>query len=162
VKHDDGTNITTPATYDSINIRAVRVYEGYLYVAGKFTGNNPAIPAQAIWRNEITSADGDLGPNEVYYNWETGPYPNSDITTITFSSDGDAYIGTDGEEVIVILNPDGSIEPLYPGVLFPETYYLTWSDGIFLYANRRSSTPKDKAILMINVLKEGAPYYGRQ
>jgi hypothetical protein len=162
VKHDDGTNITTPATYDSINIRAVRVYDGYLYVAGKFTGDNPAIPEQAIWRNEITSADGDLGPNEVYYNWETGSYPNSNINTITFSSDGDAYIGTDGAEVIVILHPDGSTEPLYPGVLSPETYYLTWGDGVFLYANRRSTVQEDKAILMINVLEEGAPYYGRQ
>ncbi len=161
VKSDDGANVTK-ATYDSITIRAVRVYDGYLYVAGKFSGNNPAIPAQAIWKNEITSADGDLGPNEVYYNWETGSYPNSDITTITFSSDGDAYIGTNGAEVIDILHPDGSTEPLYPGVLSPQTYYLTWSDGIFLYANRRGTVPEDKAILKINVLKEGAPYYGRQ
>jgi len=162
VKSDDAANITTPAVYDSINIRAVRVYDGYLYVAGKFTGNNPANPDQAIWRNEITSTDGELGPNELYYDWDISPYPLSTITTLTFSGDGDAYVGTTGEEVIVILHPDGTTEPLYPGVLSPESYYLTWGDGIFLYANRRSTVPEDKAILMINVLKEGAPYYGRQ
>jgi hypothetical protein len=161
VKSDDGGNVTTPATYDLINIRAVRVYEGYLYVVGKYTGDDPQIPAQAIWRNEIISEDGELGPNEVYYDWTAGPYNESDINTITFSSDGDAYIGTDGSEVIVILEPSGNIEPLYPGVLSQQTYYLTWGEGIFLYANRRGSTSEESAILKINVLREGAPYYGR-
>ena len=162
VKSDDGSNITTAATYDLINIRAVRVYDGYLYVVGRYTGDDPQIPAQAIWRNEIISADGELGPNELYYDWTAGPYLESDINTITFSSDGNAYIGTDGSEVIVILEPNGNIEPLYPGVLSRQTYYLTWGEGTFLYANRRGSTPEESAILKINVLKEGAPYYGRQ
>jgi hypothetical protein len=162
IKSDDGSNVLTAATYESVNFKAVRVYDGYVYVAGKYSGTDPMIPAQAIWRNQITSADGDLGLNELYYDWATGPYSTSTITTLTFSSDGDAYIGSTGKEVIVILEPDGTIEPLYPGVLLPESYYLTWGDGIFLYANRRSSVPEDKAILMINVLEEGAPYYGRQ
>jgi len=140
----------------------VRVYDGYLYVAGVYQGDDPLVPEQAIWRNEITSSGGQLGENELYYDWSLGPYPNSDITTLTFSLDGDAFIGSSGAEVIVVLTPDGSIEPLYPGVLEPITYYLTWSDGIFIYCNRRSSVLEDKAILMINVLKEGAPYYGRQ
>jgi len=161
VKANDAAT-TTAATYELINITAVRVYDGYLYVVGTYTGDDSDIPTKAIWRNEITSADGELGANEVYYNWDTGPYPLSNIKTITFSSDGDAYIGTTGDEAIVILHQDGSVEPLYPGVISPETYYLTWGDGVFLYANRRSTVPDDKAILMINVLKEGAPYYGRQ
>jgi len=162
VKSDDGANILTAASYESVNIRALRVYDGYVYVAGKYSGTDPTVPTQAIWRNEITSADGELGPNEVYYDWGNGPYPTSDITTLTFSIDGDAYIGTNGPEVIVILHSDGSSEILYPGVLSPQTYYLTWGEGVFLYANRRSSVPEDKAMLMINVLTEGAPYYGRQ
>jgi hypothetical protein len=162
VKANDGSNLQTVATYESVNIRAVRVYHGYLYVAGVYQGDDPLVPEQAIWRNEITSSGGQLGENELYYDWSLGPYPTSDITTLTFSLDGDAYIGSSGAEVIVVLTPDGSIEPLYPGVLEPITYYLTWSDGIFIYCNRRSSVPEDKAILMINVLKEGAPYYGRQ
>jgi hypothetical protein len=161
VKSDDGANILTAASYESVNIRALRVYDGYVYVAGKYTGTEPGVPQQAIWRNQITSTDGELGPSEVYYNWAEGMYPSSDIRTITFSSDGDAYIGTSGSEVIVILHPDGTTEPLYPGVLSPQTYYLTWGDGIFLYVNRRSAAAEDRAILMINVLENGAPYYGR-
>jgi hypothetical protein len=161
VKSDDGGNILTVASYESVNIRALRVYDGYVYVAGKYSGTDPTVPTQAIWRNQITFADGELGPNEVYCDWEAGPYP-TDITTLTFSSDGKAYMGTSGAEVIVILESDGNIAPLYPGVLSPVTYYLTWSDGIFLYVNRRSSLPEEKAILKINVLEEGAPYYGRQ
>ena len=162
IKSDDGGNILTAATYESVNIRAVRVYDGYVYVAGKYSGTDPTVPAQGIWRNEITSADGELGDNEVYYDWADAGYPNSEINTLTFSLDGNAYIGTNGEEVIVVLEPGGTIAPLYPGVLSPRTYYLTWSDDIFLYSNRRGLTAEEREILKINVLEEGAPYYGRQ
>jgi hypothetical protein len=162
IKTDDGGNLTTPATYESVNIRAVRVYDGYLYVAGEYSGDDPTVPTQAIWRNEITSADGELGDSEVVYDWSAGPYAYADITTLTFSADGATYIGVSGAEVIVVLETDGSIEPLYPGVLEPVTYYLTWGDGTFLYCNRRASAAENRAILKINVLREGAPYYGRQ
>jgi hypothetical protein len=161
INSTDGSN-TTAASYESVNIRALRVYDGYVYVAGKYSGTEPTIPAQAIWRNQINPADGELGPSEVYYDWEAGPYSNSDMTALTFSNNGSAYIGTNGLEVIVVLDPDGSSEPLYEGVLNPSTYYLTWSDDIFLYTNRRSFSAEDRAILKINVLEEGAPYYGRQ
>jgi hypothetical protein len=161
VKVDDASNVITAATYESFDIRALRVYDGYVYVAGDYSGDDPAVPTKAIWKNEILSTDGDLGENELVYDWSAGPYANSSITTLTFSAGGAAYIGITGAEVIVILDTDGSVEPLYPGVLEPSTYYLTWSDGIYLYCNRRGSAAEDNAILKINVLEEGAPYYGR-
>ena len=162
VKSDNGGDILTAATYESFNVRALRVYDGYVYVAGNYSGDEPTVPTQAIWRNEIISDDGELGSNELYYDWAGGPYSTSEMRTITFSIDGNAYIGTNGPEAIVILQPGGSIETLYPGVLSPVSYYLTWGDGVFLYVNRRSIAVEDRAILKINVLKEGAPYYGRQ
>lgn len=145
------------ADYPSVDIKAVRVFDGYVYVGGKDdTGQ------QYIWRNEIISAD-ELGPKEVYFNWSDEIGPASDILSITFSACGDMYVGTNAPEAIIIVHQDKSFEPLYPGALEPKSYALCWGIGTYLYVNRRSDDTAKKRIIRINMLdKEGAPYWGRQ
>ncbi|MDQ7053702.1 MAG: hypothetical protein Q9P14_12720 [candidate division KSB1 bacterium] len=72
------------------------------------------------------------------------------------------YVGTNAPEAIFVVHPDGSFEPLYPGVIEPETYAMVWGNGQYLYVNRRNVDATKKKIIRINMLKNGAPYFGRQ
>ncbi len=89
--------------------------------------------------------------------------PVSQIYALTFAADGDMYVGTDHAAGIMIVHPDGSFEPLYEGLLKPYVYSLAWGTGTYLYANQRNDVdPAQKRMLKINVLKQSAPYYGRE
>lgn len=153
----DGTAINiTP--YPDTNIKSVRVYNGYVYVGGEVN----ATAQNRVWRNKIISAD-QLEPSEVYFDFSANVDPIKKILCINFSADGDLYIGTDASAGIIIVHPDRSFEPLYPGVIEPTTYNMTWGKGNYLYANRRNDeTPAKKKVLKINVLEPGAPNYGLQ
>ncbi len=155
----DGSNRTV-ADYNSIYIKSVRVYNGYVYIAGEYTGEDSIAVQIGIWRNQILNADGDLGDAELVFDW--GSKFNYTVHSINFSANGDLYVGTDAPEAIIIIHPDGSYEPLYPGVIEPESYALCWGNRNYLYVNRRSIDPAKKRIIKINVQTNGAPYYGRQ
>lgn len=151
----DGTSagiMPYPDTY----IKAIRVFNGYVYVGGKINATNQ----QAIWRNQILS-ENELGPTEVYFDWSTKISTTFEILAITFAADGDMYVGTDAPEAVIVIHPDGTFAPLYPGVLEPTSYSLSWGNKQFLYVARRSSDAKKRRVIKINMLKEGAPYYGR-
>ena len=143
------------ADYSGIDIKAVRVFNGYLYVGGDSSDH------KCIWRNQIVSED-SLSVRELYFDWSSyfGTY---DILSITFDTDGNMYVGTDAPDAIIIIRPDKTYTPLYPGVLEPQSYSLCWGNKEYLYVNRRSDDPSKKRIIRVNMLdKRGAPYYGRQ
>lgn len=144
------------ASYPNTYIKAVRVFDGYVYVGGKDNTANQ----QFIWRNQIIS-DNELGSNELYFDWGTNIDPTSEVLSITFSEDGDMYVGTDGESAIIIVHPDGTFEPLYRGVLEPTSNSLSWGSKQFLYVARRSDDATKRRVIRINMLKNGAPYFGR-
>jgi hypothetical protein len=151
----DGTQFSV-ASYPNTYIKAVRVFNGYVYVGGK---DNTA-DQQFIWRNQILS-DNTLGQNELYFDWGTNIDPTSEVLSITFSADGDMYVGTDAASAIIIVHSDGTFEPLYPGVLEPTSNSLAWGIKQFLYVARRSDDATKRRVIKINMLKDGAPYYGR-
>ncbi len=151
----DGTSFGA-AVYPSTYIKAVRVFDGYVYVGGLDKVANK----QMIWRNRLL-ADNKLGPNELYFDWASHIDPSSEILSITFSADGVMYVGTNASAAIIAIYPDGSFAPLYPGVLEPSSNSLSWGSKQFLYVARRSDDAKKRRVIKINMLKEGAPYYGR-
>jgi len=151
----DGSNKIV-ADYPGVYIKAVRVFSGYVYVGGKAASGE-----EAVWRNQILPGEA-LGPKEKVFDWSGRISTTAGILSLTFAKDGDMYIGTDGADAILVVHPDGSSEPLYPGVLEPQSYALSWGNGQFLYANRRSDLPEKRRILRIKMRKEGAPYYGRR
>jgi hypothetical protein len=157
VKNDASS--TVAADYASIVIRTVRVYDGYLYVGGRDENTGQHL----IWRNQIISAD-ELGPKELHFDWNNEIGPGAQVLAITFAADGDMYVGTNTPDAIVTIHPDKTHEPLYPGVLEPDSYAFSWGNGEHLYVNRRNdiSTASTKRVLKIFMQKEGAPYYGRQ
>ncbi len=152
----DGTG-SKVANYRKVYIRTVRVFDGYVYVGGR-----DSTGAQYIWRNQILAGE-QLGPNEVYFAWSSRVDPTSQVYSLTFAQDGDMYVGTDNAAGIMIVHPNGSFEPLYEGLLKPYVFSLAWGTGTYLYANQRNDVdPAQKRMIKINVLKPGAPYYGRQ
>lgn len=137
------------------NVRSVRVYNGYVYLAATTdTVDN-------IWRFRIISSD-SLGPAENYFNFSAKyGVTGAGAYAITFSSDGEMYVGTDGPDGIILVHPDKSWEPFYPGLLIRQAYLFAWGAGSELYYIRKGAVASH-TIIRINTQKSSAPYYGRQ
>jgi hypothetical protein len=133
------------------NVRAVRIYSGYLYLGGKVD------TTEGVWRAQIINSD-SLGTFEKYFDF-TAKYPTSVVNALTFAADGDMYIGTDAADAIVVVHASKVSEPLYPGLFTATSYAFTWGISDDLYIARTVNTP---ALLKVRMLKDGAPYYGRQ
>jgi len=148
------------AVYTDVLVRAVRYFNGYVYVAG-LTRDSVA----AVWRNQIGSAPNDLGPNEMVINVTDELGEDIIVYSLAFAQDGDMYIGTTAvPDPILVVHPDGSNEPLYPGILAPQIFDMAWGNDNFLYVTRRASVlaGTDPRVLRIDMQKLSAPYYGRQ
>jgi hypothetical protein len=141
------------------DMRAVRVYAGYLYVGGLRDG------LEKVFRYPIVSAD-SLGPEQEYFNL-TGVYgvSNGSIQALTFNTDGDMYIGTDNAEGIRLVHADKSSEAYYSGVILPKNISFAWSSGARLYVSRTGGTLPSgsvkNALMWLDTQKSGAPTYGR-
>lgn len=142
-------------------IRAVRVYNGAVYLAGNRNSQ------EIVWRVPLISAD-QVGPEEEYFNF-TSKYSGA-IYAITFAADGDLLIGTDAPESIVSVSPSKNASVLYTGLFPSKCFNFAWGTGNFLYATQEKKTVVEgtttrlvepQTILSINMLKKGAPYYGR-
>lgn len=142
-------------------IRAVRVFQNFLYVGGLVYA---ADTLEKIVRFPIISSD-SLGPAEIYFNFsEAFPIPSEPrVNALTFAADGDLFVGTDSAaSTIVIVHPDRTAEPFYPGLLTGRAVSFGWGIGPELYVSTTGSIAAHKRILRINTERLGAPYYGRQ
>lgn len=132
------------------NIRALRVFNDYLYFAAK-TG-----AGEKIWRAPITA--GALGTAEVYFDFGAA-YPTNMPLAITFSSDGVLYIGADSPDGLIIVDANKACTAPYTAYnsLFTNGIeYLAWGNADELYASS-----KDGLLLKFIVRdKTGAPYFG--
>jgi len=145
------------ATLDSVNISSVRVFNSYLYVSGYYYGSNSQHITNGVWRYQIVS--GTLTNQEEYLNWDE--YDDSKINSITFDIDGYMYLSSTGGDCITIYE-NGTLKPFYQGVIYPNTKKICWGNGKYLYAIRMASDNTSQRLIKINMLKNGAPYYGRQ
>ena len=138
-------------------IKSVRIYNDCVYVAGE----------DGIYRNQIQN-DGLLSVKELIFDWENaGTYSSSKVKSITFSETGQLFIGTDNSndsiDPILILSDESVLEPLYPGQLLQPAHHLLWGNDIYMYVNRyKSSNDEIRRVIKVNMLKNGAPYHGRQ
>ncbi|MGE5313233.1 MAG: IPT/TIG domain-containing protein [Acidobacteriota bacterium] len=139
-------------------LRSVRVFNGYVYVAGKQDST------EGVWRFKL-NADGSLGAAELFFNLSAQPgymYNGPTANAITFNKKGEMYLGTSGADAILLVAPDGkSAQSYYPGLFTPSTISFAWGKGSTLYAARGGDAAV-KTIIKINTLEEGAPYYGAQ
>lgn len=137
-----------------VTLAALRVFNGYVYVAGK----NATTGEEKIWRSPIQG--GALGAKEVVLDVAAaGWLAGGDIQALTFSADGGMYLGTNHPDGMFVLRPDGSHEVLYPGLIAPSVYAIAWNEGSLLFAVQQLSATSN--LLKIDTGKKGAPYYGR-
>ena len=152
--------------YENYDLSSIRVFDGYIYVTGDSLDENGVVQFSGIWKNQILSEDGEIGPSELLLDWaNSGEYSNVAIKAITFSHEGDLYIATDDDNSpIIVFTQEGEIVPLFYGIINPPVDQFVWGNGNFLYANinRRISINAGGRLIRINVGRPGAPYYGRQ
>jgi len=144
----------TPYPLDH-NVIGVRVFEDYLYVASQSDDE------YNIWRFPL-DAQSELGEKELYFAFsdEIGD-PSIAAYSITFSADGELFVGTDsGDYGMIIVYPDRSWEPFYPALIKPRTRAMTWGSGQYMYINRQEYNDEPQRLFRVNTLREGAPYYG--
>ncbi len=150
----------TKYQYTDVYIHALRVFNNYLYVGATYNGDDANHIKEGIWRHKITSADGDLGEKELVFDFDKS-FVGYTVLSLAFDIDGIMYIGTDAPEGIIVVNLDGTFQPLYPGVMEGEAYAMTWGNGDYMYVTRKSENESKRRILRINMRKTTAPYFGR-
>ena len=158
----DGVTSTQIEDYENFyKINAVRVYNGFLYIAADTLTNDPAYSFSRIYKLQLLG-NGNLGDKIEVFNWaNAGSHSESIINDITFSQDGYLYVATDYSNPILIIHPDGSTETIYEGLLASPLTKICWGNGNYLYINWAGRTDEESGIYRIIMGKKGAPYYGR-
>jgi len=151
VLHPDGS-IETVGDYKNFEVLAVRVHGRYVYfLVSSLTAGVPS----GVYRNEIQSVTGILGPSELILNWEnTGPWASSKFYDIQFSSTGDMYIATDNQDPILVVKQNGTQVPLYKGIVKSQALELSWS-GNNLIQRWYQASPEEKFGLYVIALGPG-------
>ncbi|MBT3229552.1 MAG: hypothetical protein HOD43_06780 [Candidatus Marinimicrobia bacterium] len=147
---------------------SLRVYDGYVYVAGVYDGDDTAVTVtQAIWRHEILAGD-ELGPRELVYDWADYEYSEEqNILSMIVNSDGLFYIGVSegtGPAIININFGTQSVEPFYNAVLTSPATSLTWGNSNYIYCVRTMVASTDDlptGAFRIAQSLTSALYYGR-
>ena len=137
---------------------AVRVYNGYLYVAGKNATE------EAIYKYKINS-DASLGNQEKYFDigvkYGLGKV---NVGSLAFSVDGELILGTDQTDALILVNAAGSASTLYPGLLAPTARSIAWSTkkNLFYVRDFLETTGQVNSLIRVDMQKLSAPYYGIQ
>jgi hypothetical protein len=139
-------------------ISSVRVYNDYLYLAGKNSSE------EAIYRYKINS-NKLLGAKEKYFDIGAKyGLTKIQVNAITFAENGDLIIGTDMTDAFVLVNSNGVSSIFYPGVINPIVKSLSWGTKKNLFYIREYTDAGTilHSLVRVDMQKLSAPYYGRQ
>jgi IPT/TIG domain len=139
------------------DVRSVRVFQNQIYLGAKVDS------VWGVWRFPIISSD-SLGPVEKYFDVTANNGSANGAYAVTFAADGDMFVGTDaGAGSIILVRPDRSSEPFYPGLFKAQHILFAYTRGTDMYSVRTgpAADNADKKLILINTQKPGAPYYGR-
>ena len=132
------------------SVHCLRVFNGYLYFSAKTDAG------EKIWRAQISL--GALGTPEVYFDFGAR-YATNVPLSITFSSDGNLYIGTDSQDGLLIVSSAKTVTApfgVYQSRFGTGLAYLAWGNADDLYA----STSNGMLLKFMIRGKKSAPYYG--
>lgn len=124
------TDVKLAGSYADDEILAVRVYNGYVYVASRPYGTqDPAI----IWRNQILSDN--VGPRQMVIDMGATAFGDAPLTGMAFSSTGAMVIATNSQDPLLAADPaTGAVTAFYKGILPPYCGGIAWSrHSTFLY-----------------------------
>lgn len=114
---------TDTTGYGSEEILAVKIYNGYVYVASRMSTTSPSV----IWRNPIT-ADSTVGAREEVLDLGSTAFASDPVTGIAFSSSGTMYISTASTDPILFVDPNsGKVDNFYKDIVPPYCYGIAWS-----------------------------------
>lgn len=142
-------------------LRAVRVFQNHLYVAGLKSG------VEGVWKIPI-DVNGDLGAEVLYFDL-TVNYPAVRTNAMTFSQDGDLFLGTNkNPDPVIIVKAGGTAsESLYPGVIKArDILSMYWPAGNNLFITRAeymegTTRVYNQSVFRVDVQKPGAVYYNQ-
>lgn len=134
-------------------VRAVRVFSGALYIAATVNGE------EKIFRAAI-NASNDLEALSEYFNLSANA-ENIRPNSMTFDSEGNLYIASDGLNGLLEIKADKSISYRYSSYLPFPFKSIQWGTDNYLYACVQTHDKKG-SVVKINMRVNGAPYYGRQ
>lgn len=127
-------DLTTKASgfYAASEIIAVRVYNGFVYVAARATTSSSVI----VWRHPLDAA-GNPGAQEMVINLSATDYGSHTILGMMSAANGNLYLATDSPDPILIVNPvTNNVEALYRGILASYSKHFCWGSGTHFYMIR--------------------------
>lgn len=147
---------------------ALRVYDGYVYVAGVYEGDDVAVTVtEAVWRHQILAGD-DLGPRELVYDWADSDYAvEQNILSMVIDENGLFYLGlseAEGPAIVTVDFATQEVEPFYNAVLTAPATSLSWGNSGYIYCARTlavSTEDLPTGAFRIAQSLTGALYYGR-
>jgi hypothetical protein len=132
---------------------SLRVYNGYLYVAGKNSTE------EAIYKYQINS-NLSLGAKQKYFDigakYGLGKIQ---VGAITFNADGDLILGTDAANAFILVTSAGTSSDFYTGLIGPFARSMCWGTAKNLFYVREYTDYH--TLVRVDMQKLGAPYYGR-
>ncbi|MBP7461196.1 MAG: IPT/TIG domain-containing protein [Candidatus Delongbacteria bacterium] len=154
---DRAGKATAAADYPNVIVSNIRVLNGYVYVAGQ----DQTSKLRYIWRNRIESPT-QLAAREVFMEWAAiQPDANYYITSMTGDLEGNIYLGSNDPKAAYVVHSDKTFEQFYTGMMEPTIYDMAWGNNEFMYVCKRGTDATQNAIQKVNMMKKGAPYYGR-
>jgi hypothetical protein len=137
-------------------VSSLRVYNGYLYVAGAKDTE------EAIYRYKINS-NTSLGAQEKVFDIGAA-YGLKKVTigSITFAEDGDLIVGTNRTDAFLLIK-NGNASTMYSGLCSPSVKSIGFGTkkNLFYVREYTEGTSIYHSIVRVDMQKLSAPYYGR-
>lgn len=138
------------------DLRAVRYYDGKLYMGGRFDDGSEAGSLE-VWTMDINN--GQASNPQQFLNVSEVANQTFTLFSLTFDAAGTLFMGTDTGTGIFTWNGSDGLEEFYPELIEPTGYSFAWTEN-FLVASATSREEDTRFALKIDVRREGAPYYG--
>lgn len=129
------------------NVTGLTVTEDALFATATQDGSS------GVWKFAF---DGDGGVSAgTEYADISGTF-GAEALSIVATSSSELFVGTDGDDPLILVGTDQSTEVFYPGVLSPVAIALAWGPSSTLYMNQGRTAGTDPNLIKINTRREGA------
>ena len=128
------------------DVTGLAVADGVLYATATKDG------VSGVWKFQIDGSGG-IGSGEQLADISQF---DAEALSIAVATSGEILVGTDGDDPIVLVQPDGSAEVLYPGILATPALGLAWGLAPTLYMNKARTSGTNANLFKINTRREGA------
>lgn len=152
-------SVKSAGVYTTDEILAIRVFNGYVYVASRKAGTQESAK---IWRHPIDGS-GNVGTRELVLDLSTNSeFSSRLIRGLVFSENGIMFIATDSSNPILIFDPaSNQLDYFYKSILPPYCKNFYWGNGTFLYLIiGDTAAGQEWTVYRVNMGSKSAPYYG--